>query len=111
MACVANRLHKTKKGNKEAQQKAKILRITIVLPLSPYTKLASGFFSPALVLLTRPPMMELKVIDVEASNVDAMMLFRNVCTANIPFLAPSVIIVCTQTLLLRWLTPTMVVSG
>jgi hypothetical protein len=34
-------------------------------------------------------MMELRVIDVEASNVDAMMLFRNVCTANIPFLAPS----------------------
>lgn len=43
-------------------------------------------------LFTKTPMMEQRVIAVVAKRVDAIMLFLIVCTAKVPFFSGSVII-------------------
>lgn len=55
------------------------------MPVSPYTKFWSVLLEPPEALLTKAPMMELRVMAVDARSVEAMMLLRSVCTAKTPF--------------------------
>lgn len=67
------------------------MRVEVMFPVSPYTKCVSVLLVPPDVLLTNAPMIELRVMAVDANNVEAMMLLRRVCTAKTPFFSLSLV--------------------
>lgn len=87
------------------------MRVEVMFPVSPYTKCVSVLLVPPDVLLTNAPMIELRVMAVDANNVEAMMLLRRVCTAKTPFFSLSLMMLRTHDCLLRWFTPMTVFSG
>jgi hypothetical protein len=87
LAWLAYRMDCTWQTNEKRKQsrRHRYLRVDAMLLLSPYTKSFSVLLEPPDVLLTKAPMMELRVMAVDASNVEAKMLLRRVCTARMPF--------------------------